>query len=125
SYLLPLSHDESKKGMNSLLARMPGDETQRRATLRLLYGYMFALPGKKLLFMGDEFGQWEEWNHDASLDWHLLNDPRHRGIQRWVRDLNARYRAEASLHEFDTRPDGFSWIEADTANEGVLAFLRK
>jgi len=111
--------------MESLLARMPGDDAQRRAALRLLYGYMFALPGKKLLFMGDEFGQWREWNHDISLDWHLLNDPRHRGIQRWVRDLNTQYRAEPALHELDTRPDGFAWIEADTANEGVLAFLRK
>jgi 1,4-alpha-glucan branching enzyme len=125
SYLLPLSHDESRPGMESLLARMPGDDFQRLATLRLLYGYMFGLPGKKLLFMGDEFGQWREWNYRASLDWHLLGDPRHRGIQRWVRDLNTQYRAEPALHELDTRPDGFAWIEADTANEGVLAFLRK
>jgi 1,4-alpha-glucan branching enzyme len=125
SYLLPLSHDESRTGLNSLLARMPGDDPQRRATLRLLYGYMFALPGKKLLFMGDEFGQWQEWSFKTSLDWHLLNDPRHRGIQRWVRDLNTQYRAEPALHELDTRADGFSWIEADTAAESVLAFLRK
>ncbi|MFO0892895.1 MAG: 1,4-alpha-glucan branching protein GlgB [Isosphaeraceae bacterium] len=125
SYLLPLSHDETKKGMDSLLARMPGDDFQQRSALRLLYGYMFALPGKKLLFMGDEFGQWEEWTHDASLDWHILNDPRHKGIQRWVRDLNTQYRAEPALHELDTRPDGFYWIEADTATEGVLAFVRK
>jgi 1,4-alpha-glucan branching enzyme len=111
--------------MKSLLARLPGDDPQRRAALRLLYGYMFALPGKKLLFMGDEFGQWREWSHETSLDWHLLDDPRHRGIQRWVRDLNTQYRAEPALHELDTRADGFAWIEADTASEGVLAFLRK
>ena len=125
NYLLPLSHDEVKPAMRSLLARMPGDDWQKRANLRLLLGYMFALPGKKLLFMGDEFGQWQEWNHDASLDWHLLDDPRHKGLQRWVRDLNTQYRAESSLHELDCRPDGFSWVDADNSGQGVLTFFRK
>jgi 1,4-alpha-glucan branching enzyme len=125
NFLLPLSHDDSKPGAGSLLAKMPGEEWQKRANLRLLYGYMFALPGKKLMFMGDEFGQWREWDSGASLDWHLLQEPRHLGLKRWVRDLNTQYRAEAALHEHDCRPEGFAWIEADNAAEGVLAFLRK
>jgi 1,4-alpha-glucan branching enzyme len=125
NYLLPLSHDEVKPAMQSLLAKMPGDDWQKRANLRLLLGYMFALPGKKLLFMGDEFGQWQEWDYDASLDWHLLEDPRHKGLQRWVRDLNTQYRAEPSLHELDCRPDGFSWVDADNSGQGVLTFFRK
>jgi 1,4-alpha-glucan branching enzyme len=125
NYLLPLSHDDSKPGKKSLLARMPGDEVEKRANLRLLYGYMFALPGKKLMFMGDEFGQWKEWAHSTSLDWHLLDDPRHQGMKRWVRDLNTLYRAEPALHELDCRTDGFAWIEADNAADCVLAFLRK
>lgn len=125
NYLLPLSHDDSKPGKKSLLAKMPGEESEKRANLRLLYGYMFALPGKKLMFMGDEFGQWKEWAHGTSLDWHLLEDPRHRGLKRWVRDLNTQYRAEPALHELDCRTDGFAWIEADNAADSVLAFLRK
>ena len=88
NYLLPLSHDEVVPGKRSLLARMPGDDWKKFANLRLLYGYMYALPGKKLLFMGDEIGQWQEWSHNTSVDWHLLADPRHRGLERWVRDLN-------------------------------------
>ncbi len=125
NYLLPLSHDEVAMGKRSLLARMPGDDTQKCANLRLFYGYMFALPGKKLLFMGDDFGQWQEWSVNTSLDWHLLTDPRHRGLQRWVRDLNTQYRAEPALHEFDCRPDGFAWIDVKSAEWGVLGFLRK
>jgi 1,4-alpha-glucan branching enzyme len=125
NFLLPLSHDDSKPGLKSLLARMPGDDEERRANLRLLYGYMYALPGKKLMFMGDEFGQWKEWHHAASLDWHLLEDARHKGIRRWVRDLNTQYRALPALHELDGRPEGFAWIEADNASDCVLAFLRK
>ena len=125
NYLLPLSHDDTSNGNMALLARMPGDDWEKRANLRLLYGYMFALPGKKLMFMGDEFGQWAEWSYQRSLDWHLLHDPRHRGLQRWVRDLNTQYRAEPALHELDCRPDGFAWIEADSVNERVLTFLRK
>ncbi len=125
NYLLPLSHDDASPGNQSLLARMPGEDWEKRANLRLLYGYMFALPGKKLLFMGDEFGQWQEWSIHGSLDWHLLHDPGHRGIQRWVRDLNTQYRAEPALHEQDCRSDGFAWIEADSPRERVLTFLRK
>ncbi|MBX6316548.1 MAG: alpha amylase C-terminal domain-containing protein, partial [Isosphaeraceae bacterium] len=125
NYLLPLSHDEVVKGKGSFLAKMPGDDWQKRANLRLLYGYMYALPGKKLLFMGSEFGQWREWNQDMSLDWHILDDPRHRGLQRWVRDLNTVYRAEPALHEFDCRPEGFAWIDADDAEHSVLSFLRR
>jgi len=128
NYLLPLSHDDSAPGKKSLLAKMPGDEWEKRANLRLLYGYMFALPGKKLMFMGDEFGQWKEWAHQTSLDWHLLEDPkdpRHQGLKRWVRDLNTQYRAEPALHELDCRTDGFAWIDADNAADSVLAFLRK
>lgn len=125
NYLLPLSHDEVVPGKQSLLARMPGDDSQKCANLRLLYGYMYALPGKKLLFMGDEFGQWQEWSYTTSIDWHLLNDPRHRGLQRWVRDLNTQYRAEPALHEFDCRPDGFAWIDAENSEQSVLSFLRK
>jgi 1,4-alpha-glucan branching enzyme len=125
SYVLPLSHDDSKPGKGSLLARMPGEEPEQRANLRLLYGYMFALPGKKLIFMGDEFGQWREWNHAASLDWHLLEDARHQGLKRWVRDLNTLYRAEPALHELDCRSDGFVWVEADNSADCVLVFLRR
>ncbi|MGC8640273.1 MAG: 1,4-alpha-glucan branching protein GlgB [Isosphaeraceae bacterium] len=124
NYLLPLSHDDSKPGAKSLLARMPGDDPRRRANLRLLYGYMFTLPGKKLMFMGDEFGQWREWDYRTSLDWHLLDDPRHRGLKRWVRDLNTQYRALPALHELDCRQGGFAWIEADNAHDCVLVFLR-
>jgi 1,4-alpha-glucan branching enzyme len=125
NYLLPLSHDEVIPGKRSLLARMPGDDWRKFANLRLLYGYMYALPGKKLLFMGDDLGQWQEWSHTTSVDWHLRNDPRHRGMERWVRDLNTQYRAEPALHEFDCRPEGFAWIDADNATQSVLSFFRK
>jgi 1,4-alpha-glucan branching enzyme len=125
SYLLPLSHDEVVPGKRSLLARMPGDDWKKRANLRLLYGYMYTLPGKKLMFMGDEIGQWQEWSHTTSIDWHLLSDSRHIGIQRWVRDLNTFYRAEPALHELDCRADGFAWVEASNAGQSLLAFLRR
>jgi len=125
NYLLPLSHDEVVPGKRSLLARMPGDEWQKRANLRLLYGYMYTLPGKKLLFMGDEIGQWQEWSHNTSIDWHLLDDPRHAGLRRWVRDLNTIYRAEPALHELDCRADGFAWLEADNAAQSLLCFCRR
>src|SRR6476659_6077573 len=98
NFLLPLSHDEVVHGKGSLLDKMPGDLWQKFANLRCLYGYMFAQPGKKLLFMGDEFGQWEEWNHEQSLQWHLLQYNTHSGLSRWVRDLNEAYRRESSLH---------------------------
>lgn len=125
SYLLPLSHDEVVPGKGSLLARMPGDDWRKRANLRLLYGYMYTLPGKKLLFMGDEIGQWQEWSHNTSIDWHLLNESGHAGIRRWVRDLNSFYRAEPALHELDCWADGFSWLDANNAGQSVLCFYRR
>ena len=125
NYILPLSHDEVVKGKGSFLAKMPGDDWQKRANLRLLYGFLYALPGKKLLFMGGEFGQVREWDFSASLDWHLVSDPRHASLQRWLRDLNTQYRAEPALHELDCRPEGFSWVDAGDAEQSVLCFLRK
>src|SRR6185295_18299422 len=97
NFVLPLSHDEVVHGKGSLLRKMPGDDWQKLANLRLLFGYMYTQPGKKLLFMGGEIGQWDEWNHDASLQWHLLEAPAHQGLQRWVRDLNTCYRGELAL----------------------------
>jgi 1,4-alpha-glucan branching enzyme len=125
NFVLPLSHDEVVHGKGSLLAKMPGDEWQRFANLRLLLGYMWAQNGKKLLFMGDEFGQGREWNHDESLDWHLLQYPLHAGIQGWVQDLNRAYRAEPALHELDCEPGGFEWIDANDSQASVVTFLRK
>jgi len=125
NFVLPLSHDEVVHGKGSLLAKMPGDDWQKRANLRLLFGYMYTQPGKKLLFMGGEFGQWREWNHDASLDWHLLDEPGHRGLLRWVRDLNTTYRGEPGLHAHDCDPAGFEWIDANDSEASVLSFLRK
>jgi 1,4-alpha-glucan branching enzyme len=101
---------------------MPGDEWQKRANLRLLYGYLYTQPGKKLLFMGGEFGQWSEWSHDASLDWHLLDEPAHAMLLRWVRDLNTAYRGEPALHELDTSPAGFEWIDSHDSEQSVLVY---
>jgi 1,4-alpha-glucan branching enzyme len=125
NFVLPLSHDEVVHGKGSLLAKMPGDDWQKFANLRLLLGYMFAQPGKKLLFMGGEFGQWGEWNHDTSLDWHLLESPLHKGLARWVRDLNTLYRGQTCLHQLDCEPGGFEWIDCNDAEASVLSFLRK
>jgi 1,4-alpha-glucan branching enzyme len=125
NFVLPLSHDEVVHGKGSLLAKMPGDDWQQRANLRLLYGYQFAVPGKKLLFMGAELADWREWNHEEGLRWELLDDDRHAGVWRWVRDLNALYRAEPALHELDTEPGGFEWIHYEEADTSVLSFLRK
>jgi 1,4-alpha-glucan branching enzyme len=125
TFVLPLSHDEMVYGKRSLLEKMPGDDWQKFANLRLLLGCMFAQPGKKLLFMGSEFGQWREWNHEASLDWNLLEQPQHLGLQHWVRDLNQLYRAEAALHRLDCEPAGFEWVDCDNAEESVIGFLRK
>jgi 1,4-alpha-glucan branching enzyme len=125
NFVLPLSHDEVVYGKGSLLRKMPGDEWQRFANLRLLFGYMYAQTGKKLLFMGDEFGQWAEWNHDRSLDWHLLDNARHRGVQRWMEDLNQLYRDEPALHELDAGPSGFEWIDANDSENSVITFLRR
>jgi 1,4-alpha-glucan branching enzyme len=103
---------------------MPGDDWQKFANLRALYAYMYAQPGKKLLFMGGEFGQWREWNHDTSLDWHLLQYPTHFGLQRWVEDVNHLYRTEPALHEADCHAAGFSWIDCTDAMSSILSFVR-
>jgi 1,4-alpha-glucan branching enzyme len=123
--VLPLSHDEVVHGKGSILARMPGDTWQKFANLRAYYGFMFAHPGKKLLFMGCEFAQEREWNHDRSLDWHLLADPAHAGVRRLLRDLNHLYRETPALHQRDFTPDGFEWIEHNDAQRSVLAFVRR
>jgi 1,4-alpha-glucan branching enzyme len=125
NFVLPLSHDEVVHGKGSLLGKMPGDDWQKFANLRLLLGYMYAQPGKKLLFMGGEFGQRAEWNHDGQLEWHLLRHDAHRGVQRWVRDLNTLYRAEPCLHELDCSPQGFEWIDCNDADQSTLSFLRR
>lgn len=125
NFVLSLSHDEVVHGKGSLLAKMPGDDWQRFANLRLLYGYMWTQPGKKLLFMGCEFGQWDEWHHDSSLDWHLLQFPLHQGVSKLVQDLNRLYRSEPALHELDLDPAGFEWIDASDYEQCILAYLRK
>ncbi len=125
NYILPLSHDEVVHGKGSLLGRMPGDRWQRFANLRAYYGFMWGHPGKKLLFMGGEFAQEREWDHDTSLDWHLTGDPFHAGVQRLVRDLNGAHRTVPALHERDCEPEGFEWIVSDDAANSVLAFLRQ
>jgi len=122
--VLPLSHDEVVHGKGSLLAKMPGDRWQQFANLRAYLGWMWTHPGKKLLFMGGEFAQNDEWNHDRSLDWHLLQYPEHRGVQALVRDLNRLYRSYPALHALDCEPGGFEWIEANDAAHSSLAFLR-
>jgi 1,4-alpha-glucan branching enzyme len=124
-WVLPFSHDEVVYGKRSLLTKMPGDDWQRHATLRALYGYMFVHPGKKLLFMGDEIGQWREWNHDGELDWLVLSDPRHAGLQRWVRDLNAVYGIEPALWQADDEPRGFQWIDCNDHEHSLVSLLRR
>jgi 1,4-alpha-glucan branching enzyme len=124
NFVLPLSHDEVVHGKGSLLDRMPGDEWQRFANLRLLFGYMFTQPGKKLLFMGGEFGQGREWSHESSLDWHLLQYPHHEGIRRWVADLNRMYREEPAAHALDFSHDGFRWIDMHDSANSVLSYMR-
>lgn len=125
NFILPLSHDEVVHGKGSILGRMPGDEWQKFANLRAYYGMMFGHPGKKLLFMGNEFGQAAEWNHDRSLDWHLLDNGRHAGIQTLVRDLNRLYRSCRALHERDCEPDGFEWIVGGDVEQSVFVWLRR
>ena len=124
-FVLPLSHDEVVHGKRSIVGRMSGDEWQTFANVRLLYGYMFGHPGKKLLFMGDEFGQIAEWDFEHSLDWHLTSLPLHAGLQRWVRDLNQRYRSDARLHAQDTSADGFAWVDRGDVASTVVSFLRR
>jgi 1,4-alpha-glucan branching enzyme len=126
NFMLPLSHDEVVHGKGSLLNKMPGDAWQQFANLRLLYGHMWAHPGKKLLFMGGEFGQRREWNHDTELDWNLLgNDDAHSGLHRWIEDLNRLYREEPALHSLDFSASGFEWIDGADAEGSVISYLRK
>ena len=125
NFVLPLSHDEVAHGKRSLLDKMAGDDWQKFANLRLLYGSMFAQPGQKLIFMGGEFAQWAEWNHDRSLDWHLTQHAPHSGMQQWITDLNDVYRSEPALHELNCDPAGFEWIDANDSQQSVLAFVRK
>jgi 1,4-alpha-glucan branching enzyme len=125
NFILPLSHDEVVHGKRSILGRMPGDEWQRFANLRAYYGFMYGHPGKKLLFMGNEFGQQNEWQHDHSLDWHLLDYPSHAGVQKLIRDLNRLYRATPALHELDCEAAGFEWLVMHDADRSVFAWLRK
>jgi 1,4-alpha-glucan branching enzyme len=125
NFVLVLSHDEVVHGKRALLDKMPGDLWQKFANLRAFYGYMYGHPGKKMLFMGGEFGQWCEWNHDASLEWHLLQHEPHQGLQRWVRDLNRLYRAEPALHELDFEWTGFQWIDFNDTDQSVVAFVRR
>jgi 1,4-alpha-glucan branching enzyme len=125
NFILPLSHDEVVHGKGSLLDKMPGDLWQKSANLRLLYGYMYAHPGKKLLFMGDEIGQWREWGHDESLDWHLLEWRDHRGILQLIRDLNSVYRQQPALHQLDFEWQGYEWLELHDWENSVIAFLRR
>jgi len=126
NFILPLSHDEVVYGKGSLHRKMPGDDWQRFANLRLYYTFMYGHPGKKLLFMGGEFGQTNEWYHEASLDWHLLEmGPYHRGLQRLVQDLNTLYRSQPALHQVDFDPAGFQWIDCSNWEESIVAFLRR
>jgi 1,4-alpha-glucan branching enzyme len=124
NFILPLSHDEVVHGKGSLLGKMPGDRWQKFANLRAYFAFMWTHPGKKLLFMGGEFGQEREWNHDQSLDWHLLADASHRGVQSLVRDLNGLYRSTPSLHKLDCEPGGFEWIDGGNASQSALSYVR-
>ncbi len=124
NFILPFSHDEVVYGKGSMIGKMPGDDWRKFANLRLLFGFMFGHPGKKLLFMGSDFGQWSEWNHDRSLDWHLLASPLHSGLLRWVRDLNTCYRGQAALFELDFAPGGFEWVDCNDFQRSVISFIR-
>ncbi len=125
NFVLPLSHDEVVHGKGSLINKMPGDDWQKFANLRLLYAMMFAQPGKKLLFMGDEIGQWHEWNHDGSIEWDLLQNPLHEGVRRWLEDLNRIYREDPAMHQLDFDHAGFSWLDPNDSENSVLSFTRK
>ena len=125
NFMLPLSHDEVVHGKGPLIARMPGDEWQRFANLRLMYGIMYAHPGTNLLFMGGEFGQTREWKHDHSLDWHLLEYDIHKGVQQWIKDLNAFYKKSTALYELSFDGEGFEWVDYSDSNNCVISFIRK
>jgi 1,4-alpha-glucan branching enzyme len=125
NFILPLSHDEVTHGKGALLGKMHGDEWQKCANLRLLFGYMWGHPGKKLLFMGGEFAQWREWVHEESLEWHALEHPSHQGVQKWVQDLNHAYRSEPALYELDFSNDGFEWVDFHDWEESIVSFIRK
>ena len=125
NFMLPLSHDEVVHGKGSLAGRMPGNGKQKLANLRLLLGFQYLHPGKKLVFMGGEFGQWREWSHEESLDWHLLRYREHHGVRQWVRDLNLLYRNEAALHGFDFEPAGFEWVDFSDQEQSIISFLRR
>jgi 1,4-alpha-glucan branching enzyme len=125
NFILPFSHDEVVHGKRSMFGKIPGDDWQKAATLRALYGFMYAHPGKKLMFMGCEFGQGREWNFDSSLDWHLLDEPLHAGIRQFVKDLNRTYMAERALYEVDFDAAGFQWIDCNDSENSVVSFLRR
>jgi 1,4-alpha-glucan branching enzyme len=125
NFILPLSHDEVVHGKGSLLTKMAGDEWQRFANLRAYYGFMWGHPGKKLLFMGGEFGQWQEWNFNTSLEWAALEAPNHQGVQRFVQDLNRLYQNEPALYEDDFAESGFEWIDASDTDNSILSYIRK
>ena len=125
NFVLSLSHDEVVYGKGSLLRKMPGEDWQKFANLKLLFGYMYGHPGKKLIFMGGEFGQWDEWYHEKSLDWHLLEYPPHQGVRRWVQDLNQLYRGEPALVQLDFKEEGFEWIDFHDWEGSIISFIRK
>jgi len=124
NFILPLSHDEVVYGKRSLIDKMPGDRWQKFANLRLLYGYMWTHPGKKLLFMGGDIGQWREWHHERGLDWELTHETDHAGVQHWLRDLNRAYRDIPAMHEVDFSPDGFQWVDMNDSDDSVITYLR-
>jgi 1,4-alpha-glucan branching enzyme len=125
NFILPFSHDEVVHGKGSMFGKIPGDDWQKAATLRALYGFMYAHPGKKLMFMGGEFGQGREWNHDDSLDWALAETPLHAGLKRYVRDLNRVYASEPSLYEVDFDFSGFQWIDCNDSENSVVSLIRR
>jgi len=125
NFVLSLSHDEVVYGKGSLQGKMPGDEWQKFANLRLLLGYMYAQPGKKLLFMGGEFGQIKEWSHDESLQWHLLQYQKHAGVKKWMEDLGMFYRSQPAFYQIDFSPEGFEWIESNDNQNSIISFIRK
>ena len=124
NFMLALSHDEVVHGKKSLINKMPGDDWQKFANMRALFGFMFAHPGKKLHFMGMEFGQWNEWNYKNSLDWHLLDWDTHKGFQFFIKDLNSVYKRFPALYENDFSPEGFKWIDANDSVNSILSFVR-